>query len=154
MLGVGTGYSREIRGVFTEYSWDIRMYRVCVGYVSGMYRECVERNGMREMKLTTMETTGAAINTLPRYEGDNSAHGWHGWARKRGRWINDNGDNIPRKSTSLRGAGYVYQQLKQQLLSTTHCAQNNTLRATREMGKQQWRQYCARINILERYAGD
>jgi hypothetical protein len=87
MLGVGTGYSREIRGVFTEYSWDIRMYRVCVGYVSGMYRESVERNGVREMKLTTMETTGAAINTLPRYEGDNTAHGWHGWARKRGRYI-------------------------------------------------------------------
>ena len=70
MLGVGTGYSREIRGVFTEYSWDIRMYRVCVGYVSGMCRESIERNGMREMKLTTMVTTGAAINTLPRYEGD------------------------------------------------------------------------------------
>ena len=25
------------------YSRDIRMYRVCVGYVSGMYRESVER---------------------------------------------------------------------------------------------------------------
>ncbi len=24
--------------------------------------------------------------------------------------VNDNGDNIPRKSISLRGAGYVYQQ--------------------------------------------
>ena len=52
------------------YSWDIRMYRVCVGYVSGMCREYVERNWVREMKLTTMVTTGAAINTLPRYEGD------------------------------------------------------------------------------------
>ena len=64
------GYSWDIYGVFIEYSWAIRMCRVCVGYVSGMYRECVERNGMREMKLTTMATTGAAINTLPRYEGD------------------------------------------------------------------------------------
>ena len=47
MLGVGVGYSWDIRWVFTEYSWDIRMYRVCVGYVSGMYREYIERNGMR-----------------------------------------------------------------------------------------------------------
>ena len=29
------------------YSWDIRMYRVCVGYVSGMYRESVERYNER-----------------------------------------------------------------------------------------------------------
>ena len=29
------------------YSWDIRMYRVCVGYVSGMYRESVEGDGAR-----------------------------------------------------------------------------------------------------------
>ena len=36
------GYSRDIRGVFGEYSWGIHMYRVCVRYVSGMYRECVE----------------------------------------------------------------------------------------------------------------
>jgi hypothetical protein len=36
MLGVGVGYS-----------WGIRMYRVCIGYVSGMYREYIERNGMR-----------------------------------------------------------------------------------------------------------
>ena len=40
-------YSLGIRGIFTEYSWCICMYRVCVGYVSGMYRVCVERNGMR-----------------------------------------------------------------------------------------------------------
>ena len=33
-----------------EYSWDIRMYRVCVGYVSGMYRESVEGNGARGSK--------------------------------------------------------------------------------------------------------
>ena len=38
MLGVGVGYSWGIRWVFTEYSWNIRMYRVCVGYVSGIYR--------------------------------------------------------------------------------------------------------------------
>ena len=42
------GYSWDIRGVFTEYSWDIRMYRVCVGYVSGMCRESVERYNERE----------------------------------------------------------------------------------------------------------
>ena len=43
-MGVSTGsvHSWDIRGVFVEYSWDIRMYRVCVGYVSGMYRESVE----------------------------------------------------------------------------------------------------------------
>ena len=36
------GYSWGIRGVFVEYSRNIHMYRVCVGYVSGMYRESVE----------------------------------------------------------------------------------------------------------------
>ena len=41
------GYSWGIRGVFVEYSWDIRMYRVCVGNVSGMYRESVEGDGVR-----------------------------------------------------------------------------------------------------------
>ena len=75
MLEVHMGYSWDIRGIFTEYSWNIRMYRVCIGYVSGMYREYIERNRVREMKLTTMATTGAAINTLPRYEGDDSNHG-------------------------------------------------------------------------------
>ena len=40
-MGVSTSW--DIRGVFTEYSWSIRMYRVCIGYVSGMYRECIER---------------------------------------------------------------------------------------------------------------
>lgn len=39
------GYLLDIRGVFVEYSWDIRMYRVCVGNVSGMYREYIERYG-------------------------------------------------------------------------------------------------------------
>ena len=44
-MGVSTSW--DIRGVFTEYSWDIRMYRVCVGYVSGMCRERIERNKVR-----------------------------------------------------------------------------------------------------------
>ena len=35
------GYLWGIRGVFVEYTWDIHMYRVCIGNVSGMYRECV-----------------------------------------------------------------------------------------------------------------
>ena len=41
------GYSRNIRGVFVGYSWDIRMYRVCIGYVSGMYRERDGGDGVR-----------------------------------------------------------------------------------------------------------
>ena len=45
ILGGALGYSWDIRGVFGEYSWDIRMYRVCVGNVSGMYREYIERYG-------------------------------------------------------------------------------------------------------------
>ena len=44
-------------GVFMGYSWSIHMYRVCIGYVSGMYRECVETYGVQkrlsEMVLTT-----------------------------------------------------------------------------------------------------
>ena len=47
ILGGALGSSWDIRGVFVEYSWDIRMYRVCVGYVSGMYRERVEGDGAR-----------------------------------------------------------------------------------------------------------
>ena len=38
------GYSRSIRRVFVEYSRGIHMYRVCVGYVSVMYRLYVEAN--------------------------------------------------------------------------------------------------------------
>ena len=38
-----------IHGVYVGYSWDIRMYRVCVGYVSGMYRECIETSEVRKM---------------------------------------------------------------------------------------------------------
>ena len=46
----GLGYSWGIRGIFGEYSWDIRMYRVCVGNVSGMYREYIERYGEGKMR--------------------------------------------------------------------------------------------------------
>ena len=41
----GSVHSWGIRGVFVEYSRNIHMYRVCVGYVSGMYRESIEGNG-------------------------------------------------------------------------------------------------------------
>ncbi len=48
LIGVlGVEYSWGIRGVFVGYSWDIRMYRVCIGYVSGMYRESIERYKVR-----------------------------------------------------------------------------------------------------------
>ena len=43
----GSIHSWHIHGVFVEYSRDIHMYRVCVGYVSGMYRESVEGDGAR-----------------------------------------------------------------------------------------------------------
>ena len=42
IFGGALGYSWDIRGIFVEYSRNIHMYRVCVGYVSGMYRESVE----------------------------------------------------------------------------------------------------------------
>ena len=41
IFGGALGYSWDICGVFVEYSPHIRMYRVCVGYVSGMYRVCI-----------------------------------------------------------------------------------------------------------------
>ena len=50
-LKVSVVYSWAVHGIFTEYSWDIRMYRVCVGYVSGMYRERIERNGVRKAEM-------------------------------------------------------------------------------------------------------
>ena len=50
ILGGALGYLWDIRRVFGEYSWDIRMYRVCVGYVSGMYREYIDRYGERKMR--------------------------------------------------------------------------------------------------------
>ena len=96
------GYSWGIRGIFTGYSWDIRMYRVCVGYVSGMCRECVERNGVRVGSSNFMQ------------------------------------DNLHNE--------YIINNLNNIDFSTTCYAQNNTLRATREMGKRQWRQCCAQIN--------
>ena len=34
ILGGALGYLWGIRGVFVGYSWDIHMYRVCVGKVS------------------------------------------------------------------------------------------------------------------------
>ena len=83
------GYSWDIRGMFTEYSWGIRMYRVCVGYVSGMCRECVERNGMRVGSSNFMQ------------------------------------DNLHNE--------YIINKLNNIYFSTTCCAQNNTLRATREI---------------------
>ena len=52
ILGGALGYLWNIRGIFGEYSWDIRMYRVCVGYVSGMYREYIERYGEGKMRKT------------------------------------------------------------------------------------------------------
>ena len=44
LLGGALRYSWGIHGVFVGYSRNIHMYRVCVGYVSGMYRESVEAN--------------------------------------------------------------------------------------------------------------
>ena len=49
MLEVRMGYSWDIRGIFTEYSWSIRMYRVCIGYVSGMYRKKQGASGFFEL---------------------------------------------------------------------------------------------------------
>ena len=37
--GVFTGYSRDVHGVFMEYSYVSGMRRVCIGYVSGMRRK-------------------------------------------------------------------------------------------------------------------
>ena len=45
----GAVHGWGIHGVYVGYSWDIRMYRVCVGYVSGMYRECIETSEVRKM---------------------------------------------------------------------------------------------------------
>ena len=56
------GYSWGIRGIFVEYSWDIRMYRVCVGYVSGMYRESVEGYGARGGGLWMKQKKEGAVN--------------------------------------------------------------------------------------------
>ena len=37
-IGVFMGYSRSIQGVFTGYSYVSVMCRLCIGYVSVMYR--------------------------------------------------------------------------------------------------------------------
>ena len=37
--GVFIEYTRDIRGVFTAYTYVSGMYRVCVGYVSGKRRK-------------------------------------------------------------------------------------------------------------------
>ena len=46
---------RDIHRVFVEYSWGIHMYRVCVGYVSGMRRVCVETNKSIQCLLKTVK---------------------------------------------------------------------------------------------------
>ena len=92
------GYSWDIRGIFTEYSWGIRMYRVCVGYVSGMCREYVERNGMRVGSSNFMQDNlhnEYIINNL------NNIYFSTTHCALRGRWGNDNGDNIAPKSIPL-----------------------------------------------------
>ena len=40
-------YSQGTRGVFADYTYVSGMCRVCIGYVSGMYRESVEGDGAR-----------------------------------------------------------------------------------------------------------
>ena len=87
------GYSWGIRGIFVGYSWDIHMYRVCVGYVSGMYRESVEGYGARgrgygwhrkrRVELTTISTICAQINSLWALLGDGPPTDEHGWTRKK-----------------------------------------------------------------------
>ena len=38
-FGVFVGHTRDIRGVFTAYTYVSGMCRVCIGYVSGKYRK-------------------------------------------------------------------------------------------------------------------
>ena len=62
-----------IHGVFGEYSRGIHMYRVCVGYVSGMYREFVETYWMRvgflfkfrARKINFQQQKQQKINNIP-----------------------------------------------------------------------------------------
>ena len=63
-LKVSMGYSWGVHGIFTEYSWDIRMYRVCVGYVSGMYRERVEIYGVRKAEMILKQRMKKIIQKL------------------------------------------------------------------------------------------
>ncbi len=53
------GYSRSIHRVY-----------VCIGYVSGMCRECVERNGMRVGSLTKTSHGRTRIDTEAREMGE------------------------------------------------------------------------------------
>ena len=57
-------YSRDIRGVFVGYSWGIHMYRVCVGYVSGMYRESVEGDWARGGLWTAQKKEGGVNDNI------------------------------------------------------------------------------------------
>ena len=97
-MGVSTGVSTSwgIRGVFVEYSWDIRMYRVCVGYVSGMYREYIETNKKNigstciyESFIVTLQQNYVGFHVadglangdiscgfVPETQPDRSAYGW------------------------------------------------------------------------------
>ena len=54
-IGVFIGYSQGIRGVFTEYSYVSVMCRLCIGYVSVMYRNIlgVGRGKMERGKVKT-----------------------------------------------------------------------------------------------------
>ena len=72
-----------------EYSWDIRMYRVCVGYVSGMYRESVEGDGARGGRYATTDE--------------------HGLAWKHGDIMNDNIDNLRPNQYPLGAKREIYQ---------------------------------------------
>ena len=47
-MGVSTLWS--IHGIYVEYSWDIRMCRLCIGYVSVMCRLSVEAEEERRKK--------------------------------------------------------------------------------------------------------
>jgi hypothetical protein len=44
-MGVSTSWGIRMYRVCIGYVSG--MYRVCIGYVSGMYRECIERNRVR-----------------------------------------------------------------------------------------------------------
>ena len=52
-IGVFMGYSRSIRGVFTGYSYVSVMCRLCIGYVSVMYRTDSELGGENEKMIKT-----------------------------------------------------------------------------------------------------
>ena len=94
------------------YSWDIRMYRVCIGYVSGMYREYIETNKKNKGSICIYESfivtlqqnyvgfrvadglangnisCGFVPETLP----DRSAHGWARRAFALSIRVGENGD--------------------------------------------------------------